>query len=353
MAAGNRISESQYDVTLLSDGSGTAAYFDEMYSGENASSVHDTACAEWKLMRKAYAAGHKVDVSSMKYQNYGLGRYAYAAVDTASNVKWWIGSTAAFECKDEHFKETAITKMNLKKMNEMLDNLKSRGLESKFKAWCHFDDSMFQVANQKHKKAMVLMGARVTLEEDFGEFTKFVKKYYGDGYEYYYKGHPATPTGRYPEKQKQLKEAGVHELEPSIPAELILYFYPDVYVSGMSNSTMNYSYKDGRTCAYLGSRMEDALKKKNDGTLNVIAANKFQVFFSNLTEAEQQAGKVGEITLPKDHKCYLVEFNNNPKYDYAVYDYTADEIMYHEIVKDTKTQPNQKDVENSETVAKN
>lgn len=379
MAAGNRIPESQYDVTLLSDGSGTAAYFDEMYSGEDASSVHNTACAEWKIMKKAYADGHRVDVSSMKYQNYGLGRYAYAAVDTASNVKWWIGSTAAFECKDENFKNTAIAKMDLKKMNEMLDTLKSRGLESKFKAWCHFDDSMFQVANKNHKKVMILMGGRVTREKDFAEFTKFVKKYYGNGYEYYYKGHPATPTGRYPAKQKQLKEAGVHDLESSIPAELILYFYPDVYVSGMSNSTMNYSYKDGRTCAYLGSRMEDALKKKNDGTLNVIAADKFQVFFSNLTEAEVQSGKVGEISLPKDHKCYLVEFNNNPKYDYAVYDYTMDEIIYHKIGKDANTQdvpskgekiltkgtaedaqsnlvegvPNQNDVENSETAEEN
>ncbi len=326
LACGNGIKESNYDVTLLSDGSGTAAYFNGVYGKSNASRVYDTMSAEWNVIKKAYSEGHRISTNSLKYHNYGLARYAYVAVNESSNVKWWVGSAAAFASEDTDFLNAAKSKMEVKNLNNMLEALKANGNEAGFKKWCHFDDSMFAEASKNHKKVMVLMGSRVTRETDFEEFTKFVKNYYGDGYEYYYKGHPGTPTKLYPEKQQQLKNAGVHDVDSSIPAELILYFYPDVYCSGMSNSTLNSSYKDGRTCAYFGARKAAALKKNEEGATAVIAAEKFQMFFTKI-----DATYDGELEYNKDHKCYLVEFNGNDKYDYAIYDYNDDKITYHEI----------------------
>ena len=119
--------------------------------------------------------------------------------------------------------------------------------------------------------------------------------------------------------------------------EQLLFFYPDAYVSGMSNSTLNTSYKPGRTCAYLGARKATALSKDDKGNMGVIDGNKFQLFFTALTDAEVQSGKVGTITLPKNHKCYMVEFNGNSKYDYAVYDYTENKIIYPEAQADAPT----------------
>ena len=101
----------------------------------------------------------------------------------------------------------------------------------------------------------------------------------------------------------------------------------------MSNSTLNTSYKDGRTCAYLGARKDWALAKDDKGNMHVIDGNKFQIFFTQLTDAEKAAGKYGELGIPVGHKCYLVEFNKNPKYDYALYDYDTNEILYHEETK--------------------
>ena len=101
----------------------------------------------------------------------------------------------------------------------------------------------------------------------------------------------------------------------------------------MSNSTLNTSYKDGRTCAYLGARKDWALDKDDKGNMHVIDGNKFQIFFTQLTDDEKAAGKYGELGIPAGHKCYLVEFNKNPKYDYALYDYDTNRIMYHEIKK--------------------
>ena len=135
----------------------------------------------------------------------------------------------------------------------------------------------------------------------------------------------------YPEKQQQLKNAGVHDVDSSIPAELILYFYPDVYCSGMSSSTLNYSYRDGRTCAYLGARKDAALKKNEEGATAIIGAEKFQMFFTKIDSTYD-----GELEYNKDHKCYLVEFNGNDKYDYAIYDYNDNKIIYHEIKSSDK-----------------
>ena len=101
----------------------------------------------------------------------------------------------------------------------------------------------------------------------------------------------------------------------------------------MSNSTLNTSYKDGRTCAYLGARKDVALAKDDNGNMGVIDGNKFQIFFTQLTDAEKATGKYGELDIPAGHKCYLVEFNENPKYDYALYDYDTNTILYHEIKK--------------------
>ncbi|MDO4383418.1 MAG: hypothetical protein Q4C18_02865 [Eubacteriales bacterium] len=335
LACRTKLPENRYDVTMLSDGSGTYVSFNKVYGGADAQHVYDVMRPEWKLYKSAWKKGNYIDISDAKYYtknvNYGLERYSYVALSTASNVKWWVGrKDGTFESKDEAFLTQAKSKIEQKNMNDMLNKLKEEKHDQAFKAWYHFSDSMFADAKKNNKKVMVLMGGRVTSEKDFAEFTAFVKNYYGNGYEYYYKGHPGTPTRLYPEKQKQLDAAKVHDVESSIPAELILFFYPDIYCSGMSNSTMNYSYRDGRTCAYLGMRKDKALAKDDKGNQGVIEGQKFQLFFTALTDAEVQAGKVGTITLPKNHKCYMVEFNGNSKYEYAVYDYTANKIIYPE-----------------------
>lgn len=333
LACRTKLPENRYDVTFLSDGSSSYVFFNQLYGGSNAQSVLDTTEAEWKLLKSSWKKGKYVDPKDVKYaanhESYSLRKYTYAAVASSSNMKWWVGrKEGTFESKDSAFLTKALSRIDQFDMKAKLEDLQAKKHEKAFKAWYHFNDNMFADATKNHKKVMILMGGRVTSEKDFAEFTAFVKKYYGSGYEYYYKGHPATPTGMYPEKQKQLSAAKVHDVDSTIPAELILFFYPDAYVSGMSNSTLNTSYKPGRTCAYLGARKEKALSKDDKGNMGVIDGDKFQLFFTALTDAETAAGKYQDVTIPSGHKCYLIEFNNNSKYDYAIYDYTKNEIIY-------------------------
>jgi hypothetical protein len=62
-------------------------------------------------------------------------------------------------------------------------------------------------------------------------------KYYATAYDYYYKGHPGTPTQFYPDKVAQLKALRIEDVDSSVPAELILFFNPTIYMSGYPSTT--------------------------------------------------------------------------------------------------------------------
>ena len=326
LALANKLSESKYDVTLITDGSGSYYWFNGVYGGTNAQSVYDRMAGEYNMMKARWKAGHKVSYKNLKYHInnnvLGMSKYAYVAVNESSNVKWWVSrKSGTFASQDSAFLQSALNTMEEKSMNGMLTSIKDEGHAASFKKLYHFSNDMFSAAVKNGKKVMVLMGSRVTSETNFTEFAAFTKKYYGSGYEYYYKGHPATPTKLYPEKQKQLDSLGIHDLESSIPAELILFFYPDVYVSGMSNSTLNQAYKAGNTKAYFGTRIA------NKGS--IMGGDLFELFFTKITDAYEP-----EVTdlCAEGHSCFLVEFADTTKADIAIYDYTANTITKYKMV---------------------
>lgn len=134
----------------------------------------------------------------------------------------------------------------------MLTALTAKGevVENEFKNLYHFSETMFEDADKNGKQVMMFLGTRVTGEADFEDYARFCMLYYGDEYEYYYKGHPATPTDMYPEKQNQLNSLGVHDVESSIAAELILYFYPNISMSGYDSTTFMSASEEMACCLF-------------------------------------------------------------------------------------------------------
>ena len=100
--------------------------------------------------------------------------------------------------------------------------------------------ALFEAAEQSGKKVMIFLGTRLTSDsessENFRALSAFTEQYYGDDYVYYYKGHPATPTGANPERLALLDELGITDIESSIAAELIFFFYPEANLSGYSST---------------------------------------------------------------------------------------------------------------------
>ena len=332
----NNIPLENYNVYVLSDGSGSYGIFNKIFNQEQAQSTYDTMAAEWNYVKAEYAKGNFISQKNAfsKYQGsravFGLPNYAYVvireeslarkAAGLSTKVEWWLTRSDTLMCPDAAFQAEARSYVTTKNLASMLSALTEE--ESvEFKALFHFSEQMFAEAEKQGKKAMMLLGTRVTGEQNFLDYARFVKAYYGDEYVYYYKGHPATPTVSYPVKQEQLETLGILDIDSSIAAELILYFYPDISMSGYSSTTFLSASKD-TACGLFAKSKAAAYADVNNAAAY---ADRVDFFMSLITDFTTETGKL----CNPEHVCYLVEFQDDSGHDIAIYDATQQIIYYY------------------------
>lgn len=330
----NNIPSNQYSLRVLSDGTASYADFNKIFNVSNPQKVYDSMAKEWAYVKEQYSKGNHIDLSKLKYAYNGkshslLRYYAYVIVNEESknDTQWWLSRVNdTFNISDTNFLDQAKNCPSIKITNisSMLTNLQTKGdnVINEFKTLYHFNDTMFSEATQKNKKVMMILGTRVNLESNFADYTKFLKTYYGDDYIYYYKGHPATPTNLYESKQKELSELGVTDVESSIAAELILFFHPDISMSGYSSTTFMSASAD-TACGLFGRTKASASNESYSSMLDF--------YISPLTDYSSELGKLAK----QNHTNYMVEFQNKDKYDVAIWDATDGSITYYKL-KDGK-----------------
>lgn len=341
----NGIPESQYTVTLLSDGSGTYSHYNSVFNVTDPQTKYNKMAEGWKAAKKYAYDNGKYSLSVAPY--YGSSNYATVAANEDSNTELWVGrKSGTYNIPDAGFTDCYINNsasVIQKSMNDMLKaatgnyNAETKQYENQkfvnaFKALYNFNNQMFEEAKAKGKKAMMILGSRTTSEPGYGTFSayaKFLMMQYGDEYVYYYKGHPATPTALHPEKQAELNKLGIADVESSIPAELILFFYPDIYMAGYSSSTFQSVEKDEMATGVFGKTKAGAAA---DSSLQaLVARDAFQFYMNKLSDA----GLYSEIDA--SHENYSIEFQaaylkaQGNLYDEAVYDYTDDVLYYYEV----------------------
>ena len=336
----NRFSDSQFDLVLITDGSRSATEFNQFYGGDNAQSVYNSMVNEWKTMIDAHRAGQSYSWTRLKnlhgdenFEAFGLSYYAYA-VASADNVVWWVSRKDNFKSTDSAFLSAAQAKMVQVPLNNMLADLQAQGKSEQLKNLLKFDKDMFAAANNNKKVPLVIMGTRVNLEVDFEPFESYINEQFGKEYEIYYKGHPATPTALYPEKKAQLDQFGIHDIESSIPAELILFYYPEIMVAGESKSTLNESYIDGHKKVYKGMRLEPAMASASNPSDAKYYLNTFESFFTRINDSYEEPVK----ELCTSDNCFLIEFNKEVKdvpYDIAIFDQDNNTIKYYVLDEET------------------
>ena len=329
----NGVDDDILKVHMLTDGSGTAYWYNSVYNVDDPWSVNRSMVSELARLQSRAATGKSIDYRTMKYVTYNgkgslaLSKYTYAAYCGHDNYDWLITYDGGFKISDPTF--LARTKKAYEKVTlaSDLDAIKAKGNSEKLKAFFKMDGQMFAGAEKAGKKPLVIMGTRVSSEENFEPFAKFLKKYYGNAYQYYYKGHPATPTSEYPEKAAQLKKLGIADIDSSIPAELLVFYYPEMYVAGLSNSTLNSSYQAGHTLAYLNVRLSNQSKITN--------GNLFQIFFTKIDSGYEDAIK----SLVKDDSSlehsYLAELNDGTG-TIAIFNDKTDNITTYSYDKNSK-----------------
>lgn len=327
MLVANQIPESNYTVHLLSDGDGSYYYFNQHFGGANARELYSEMVDIWKeLKEKVRKEGYFDHAWVTKYgsgNKYSvLAKYAYIIANEEANVDWWLARVSdTFIGEDMDFMNDVKQSECIKVVGiaNLLSNLTEEQTEQ-IKLLYRFSDDMFSKANELGKKVMIILGARVTGEVDFEDYAKFVQTYYGDEYVYYYKGHPGTPTGLYPEKQEQLNRLGMIDIESSIPAELIFLFNPDVYLSGYQTSAFLSVSEDAMACALFNAPK----------TVEQVYAPKMDVFITRIKEDSEYYKY-----CVKGNRSYLVEYNS--KDEVSIYDATENVVRDPEAVMPTVT----------------
>ncbi|MEA5020615.1 MAG: RICIN domain-containing protein [Gordonibacter sp.] len=238
----NGIPQDNYTITVLSDGAFSYQRFGDVYKGSAPSITHQNLIASWNRAKsEAYATGKVSSGYSLWEPNGSL----YAAVDSEPNAQWWLARPALLESYDDgniFGKNVAQADAQVVRVyiDQKLKNLQAQGDATiqEFKSLYNFGDTFFADAEAEGKKVMLLLGTTVGSENgSFNDYARFTMAYYGDEYKYYYKGHPGSPTEFYPSKIAELENLGIKDVDSSIPAELILFFYPDIFLSGYPSST--------------------------------------------------------------------------------------------------------------------
>ena len=279
LLAGNGIPEENYYVTLLSDGGASYAEFNKAFNVVEEGFDADKKYAEMAdnlktLYKQVRDTGDYYFEEENKFaiDLNDFRQYSYVCAKEMNNVEWWIlrPRDGVLCSPDEAFIKTVLTTDKVEGIIEernFANPLKAMSDEEKaqLKALYNFNNEMFNKADVEGKKAMMILGSWATAENepDFEDYVNIVKAYFGDEFVYYYKGHPNTPTSNYPEKAAQLEKLGLIDVESSINAELILFFYPDIYMCGYNSSTFMSVESEEIACAIFNMKKEDA--KANEG----------------------------------------------------------------------------------------
>lgn len=330
----NNIPESQYTITVLSDGSGSYSIFKNTYTGSSVdenNAIEQKLEGEWKTAKQdAYSTG-VVDADFCLWNN----SYLYAVLNCETNIQWWLARPALLTTANDGnaFGKLVQADSKVKRVNigSKLTNLKNQGADSvtAFKALYNFNDSYFAAAQSANKKVMLFLGTTVGSENgSFPDYAKFVMSKYGDEYAYYYKGHPGSPTEFYPSKQQELSSLGITDVDSSIPAELIIFFNPGIYLSGYTSSTYA-SVTDSQMDKVLFRETKEAAQ--TDGN-NVSMMDCFVSDASNSTDANLKQ------LIDSGRGKYLVQFSDtilaSADYSFALWDSTSSTLSYYKTNSD-------------------
>lgn len=334
LLAGNGIPESNYYVTLLSDGGASYADFNEAFNIEEEGFDADAKYAEMAeklntLYTEVREAKDYNGESSFSVDGETFRQYSFVAAKEMNNVEWWIlRPRAGVLCSpDEEFINMVLNddkKEGVMEERNFANPLKGMTDDEKaaLKSLYNFNNEMFEAADEANKKAMMILGswAYAENEPNFNDYVNLVKAYYGEEeFVYYYKGHPNTPTSNHPDKQDQLDELDLIDVESSINAELILFFYPDIYMCGYNSSTFMSVESPEMACAMFNMTYEQA--KANEGTEGY--RELIGIYLSKITE-ESAYAKHCDL---EEGNFYLVEFNNE-KSNAAYGIYNAEENTF-------------------------
>ena len=328
---GNNLPKENYNVVLLSDGTESFNCFNRHFDNENAEANYAEMKAKYnQLTEQVRRIGSYEEENNVYSVNADDSKeYAYVMVKEEPNVEWWltrINGTMATNNATMFAELSANEKVKVKDLNSLLKALDDTQ-KQKVKDLYKFSDTMFEKAEKEGKEIMVILGTWTVTEDanNFAEYVGATIANYGDKYVYYYKGHPKNPTQSVPGKLEKLNKMGLIDVDSTIPAELILFFNPDAFVSGYSSTTF-VSTKADKCCALF------KVPKNISSGDEMSYKDNMQVFMTKVTSDNATYGSI--VT---SDKCILLEYKDTTKYDIAIYDANKNTMKYYKVNGDNFT----------------
>ncbi len=251
----NGIPEEQYNVHLLSDGTGSYSFIKNyFYSDSNPENVGtvENAQNKWELYEYWYntykerAEKGEIDTARFLDNNMGACYIMYAAA-ARDNVEYVLQWPELMISDDVTINEYLDTKMNRIKQfpsdiyAELSDEQKSAFLNAVLSAsnltQKEFDETYLPGINEG-KKYMIISGTSPSGEGSisFEDRVNNVIGYFGDEYTYLYKPHPSWPGSTVEGRAEYLASKGIVEMPAQTPMEVILTAYPSVDLGGYNSS---------------------------------------------------------------------------------------------------------------------
>lgn len=251
----NGIPKDKFYVHLLSDGTASYRYFNSCFDTPEADDLYEKLKNDLIAVEKkakeggAESAKYLYEASCYKeaqgdFCEWTKGfAYAYVMAKEERNAEWNVQRARNLRYKGKPLTDKdyisegnnkIITNFNLGKS---LEKWQKAGRLQELKDMLHYSDDALTPVTEKGGKAFVFVGTREFNEGNLPLLIDESKKYFGEEYEYFYKGHPGDVLKEGSEKEKMLTKAGVKILDSAVPMEVYMFFNPKIYIGGYGSST--------------------------------------------------------------------------------------------------------------------
>lgn len=170
MLVTNQITETNWTLTMLSDGAGTAGLLNRTFAVDNPTKKLNEMINSWNSIKKEVFRSGKFDRDyirrSLKHASSDVeftNSYPYAILKAQSNVRWWVNRLRTGEnlvplaSKDINFANAIISSVEQMYTNNLLSALDETG-RINFKNLYHFSDDMFKESQDNGQKIMIILG---------------------------------------------------------------------------------------------------------------------------------------------------------------------------------------------------
>lgn len=222
----NNLPKENFDVTFLTDGCASAVSVGK-YNSNQYKEILKEVKNEYKEFKKTLKLTSK------------LKNNPFTFVKNETNIKWCLTTDISKEQQNKQLIKDLNNlntngKLVVKNISELFSALPTKE-KKKIKLLLNAKSKILK----SNKNNIIFLGTWNENEYNLEEFLKIVKQLYPN-YNYFYKGHPKTPTNSINGKSELLKNLNFVDINSNIPAEIILLTNPKTLICGY-NSTTFYS----------------------------------------------------------------------------------------------------------------